>query len=128
MGKQQLRLIIIGVVIVVLAVFIALNFVNSTSTSANRDAMISDMTGLSSLALAYYRKPLKYEGGNNSFAGWQIPNQLVSTVNGSYLANVGDQAIKLTGIGKKIGDNGTTSVQVTMVVGPEGILSTTINN
>jgi type II secretory pathway pseudopilin PulG len=128
LGYQNLLLIAIGIIIVSIAVVVAISFFNSRSASANRDALIADLNNLSSLANAYYRKSLKYGGGNNSFVGFQIPQQLVSTINGNYSSNVGDQSIILVGTGNQIGQDGTNPVRVTMVVGAGEIISTTLNN
>jgi hypothetical protein len=118
----------IGVIIVAVAVVIGINLFNSREVSANRDAVISDLNNFTSLAHAYYRKPARYGGGNNSFIGWQIPKELVTTVNGNYTAKIGNQSVVLIGIGNCIGNDGTNPVKVTSVVGPEIIVSTTVNN
>lgn len=128
MGQQQLLLIVLGVIIVGIAVVVGINVFTASSTQANRDAVIADLTNLASLAQQYYRKPTALGGGGNSFNNWQIPAQLDTTGNGTYTATVAAQSVTLVGVGNETGNNGTSPVQVTMVVGPNRITSTTINN
>ncbi|MCX7798188.1 MAG: hypothetical protein N2249_06165 [Melioribacter sp.] len=128
MGQQQLLLIVLGVIIVGIAVVVGINVFTASSTQANRDAVIADLTNLASLAQQYYRKPTALGGGGNTFNGWTIPAQLDTTGNGTYTATVTAQSVTLVGIGNEKGNDGTTPVKVTMVVGPTKITSTTINN
>lgn len=128
MGQQQLLLIVLGVIIVGIAVVVGINVFTASSTSSNRDAVISDLTNLASMAQTYYRKPTALAGGNDAFTGWSIPTQLASTGNGAYTATVAAQSITLVGTGNQTGNDGTNPVKVTMVVGPNTITSTTVNN
>ena len=128
MGQQQLLLIVLGVIIVGIAVVVGINVFTASSTSSNRDAVISDLTNLASMAQTYYRKPTALAGGNNTFTGWTVPTQLATTGNGTYSATVAAQSVTLVGTGNQTGNDGSTSVKVTMVVGPNVITSTTVNN
>ena len=128
MGQQQLLLIVLGVIIVGIAVVVGINVFTASSSSANRDAVISDMTNLAAMAQQYYRKPAALGGGGNTFTGWTIPGQLTSSANGGYTATVAAQSVTLVGTGNELGNDGTDSVKATMVVGPNAITSTTINN
>lgn len=128
MGQQQLLLIVLGVIIVGIAVVVGINVFTASSTQANRDAVIADMTNLASLAQQYYRKPQALGGGGNAFTGWTVPGQLDTTGNGTYAATVQAQQVTIVGTGNEKGNNGTSNVQATMVVGPNQITSTTINN
>lgn len=128
MGQQQLLLIVLGVIIVGIAVVVGINVFTASSTQANRDAVIADCTNLASLAQQFYRKPTALGGGGNTFTGWTIPAQLDTTGNGTYTATVAAQSVTLVGVGTETGNNGTSDVQVTMLVGPNAITSTTINN
>lgn len=128
MGQQQLLLIVLGIIIVGIAVVVGINVFTASSSSANRDAVISDCTNLASLAQQYYRKPAALGGGGNTFTGWTIPTPLATTGNGTYTATVAAQSVTLVGTGNNLGNNGTSNVQATMVVGPNSITSTTINN
>ncbi len=128
MGQQQLLLIVLGVIIVGIAVVVGINVFTASSTQANRDAVIADMTNLASLAQQYYRKPQALGGGGNAFTGWTVPGQLATTGNGTYTATVVAASVTIVGTGNELGNNGTTPVKATMVVGPNQITSTTINN
>mgnify|MGYP001190440010 CR=1 FL=1 len=128
MGQQQLLLIVLGVIIVGIAVVVGINVFTASSSQANRDAVISDLTNLASLSQQYYRKPSALGGGNNTFTGWTIPGTLDTTGNGTYAATIAAQSVTLVGTGNETGNNGTSKVKVTMVVGPNAITSTTINN
>ncbi len=127
MGQQQLLLIVLGVIIVGIAVVVGINVFTASSTQANRDAVIADLTNLASLAQQYYRKPTALGGGGNSFTGWTIPTQLDTTGNGTYTVTVAAQSVTLVGVGNETGNDGENPVRVTMEVGPTSI-STEINN
>ncbi|NJD23750.1 MAG: hypothetical protein FIA82_13960 [Melioribacter sp.] len=128
MGQQQLLLIVLGVIIVGIAVVVGISVFTASSSSANRDAVIADLTNLASLAQQYYRKPGALGGGDRTFTGWTVPASLDTTGNGIYTATAAAQSVTLVGTGNENGNNGTSVVQVTMVVGPDAISSTTINN
>lgn len=129
MGQQQLLLIVLGVIIVGIAVVVGINVFTASSSQANRDATISDLTNLASLAQQYYRKPAALGGGGNSFTGWTIPASIDTTGNGTYAtSSVGASSVVIVGTGNEKGNNGTGPVQVTMTVGADRITSTVINN
>jgi len=94
----------------------------------NRDAIVKELTNLASYAQQYYRKPPVFGGGGNSFKGWTVPSQLVSTTNGKYSTIVAKESVKLIGIGKIKGQDNKNKVKITMVIDSESIVSTTINN
>ncbi len=127
MGQQQLLLIVLGVIIVGIAVVVGINVFTASSSNANRDAVVSDLTNLASNAQQFYRKPTALGGGGNTFTGWTIPTNLTSTPNGSYTATVAAQSVTLVGLGNEIGNDGTDSVQVTMTVTPTKV-TTAIDN
>ncbi len=135
MGQQQLLLIVLGVIIVGIAVVVGINVFTASSSSANRDAVISDLTNLASMAQTFYRKPTALGGGGNSFTptglpAWVVPIPLKRTANMSadVTATVADQSVTLVGTGTQTGNDGTTPVKVTMIVGPNAITSTTVKN
>lgn len=128
MGQQQLLLIVLGVIIVGIAVVVGINVFTASATEANRNAIIGDMTMLSSMAQQHYRKPTEMGGGGNTFTGWTIPSQLAVTANGAYVETVGAQSVTIVGKGTELGNDGTDSVEVTMIVSSTNITSTTINN
>ncbi len=129
MGQQQLLLIVLGVIVVGIAVVVGINLFNANSESSNRDAVISDLTNLGSMAQQYYKKPLSMAGGGNSFKNWKIPTSLATTANGTYsIKGTGNTTkIVLTGTGTSIGKKGTGKVEVTTTVTPTSIKSVVIN-
>ena len=128
MGQQQLLLIVLTVIIVGIAVVVGINMFSASSTSANRDAIVSGASNLGAMAQQYYRKPKALAGGGNSFKGWTIPSQLASTASGTYTASGQDSlSVTIVGIGTNTGNDGSTPVQVTVTVFPNSI-STKIDN
>ena len=130
MGQQQLLLIVLGVIIVGIAVVVGINVFTASSSSANRDSVIADLTTLSAMAQQYYRKPAELAGGGNTFTGWTVPASLSPTANMSaaVTSTVAAQTVTLVAVGNETGNDGSTKVKVTMVVGPNSITSTTVNN
>jgi Tfp pilus assembly protein PilE len=130
MGQQQLLLIVLGVIIVGIAVVVGINVFTASSANSNREAVVADLTNLASLAQQYYRKPTALGGGNNTFTGWTVPGNLAQTPNMStaVVATVTATTVTLVGTGNQTGNDGSTDVKVTMVVGPNVITSTTVNN
>ena len=101
----------------------------NTPDKSDRDAIISRLNDLGALAQQYFKKPLSYGGGGNSFIGWVIPEPLVKNVDGYYEVNkINNKEIELLGIGNQIGKDGQGMVKVTMIVGSDNIISTSINN
>jgi Tfp pilus assembly protein PilE len=130
MGQQQLLLIVLGVIIVGIAVVVGINVFTASSSSANRDACIADLTNVAAMAQQFYRKPAALGGGGNTFTGWTVPANLSQTANMSaaITPTVAAQSVTLVAVGTENGNDGSTKVKVTMVVGPNAITSTTINN
>ena len=130
MGQQQLLLIVLGVIIVGIAVVVGINVFTASSSSANRDGVVADLTNIATMAQQYYRKPASLGGGGNTFTGWAIPSNLSPTANMSaaVTTTVAAQSVTLVAVGNENGNDGSTKVKVTMVVGPNSITSTTINN
>jgi Tfp pilus assembly protein PilE len=130
MGQQQLLLIVLGVIIVGIAVVVGINVFTASASVANRDAIIADLTNIASMAQGFYRKPVALAGGGNTFTGWTVPASLSPTANMSVAvtATVDAQSVTLVATGNEIGTDGEAKVKATMVVGPNSITSTTINN
>ena len=126
MGQQQLLLIVLGVIIVGIAVVVGINVFTASSVSANKDAIVSDLTNLSALAQQYYRKPAALGGGGNSFSGFTVPSQLQTTANGTYPAPtiVAGANGSITFTGNTL-SGAAVSGTATMTVTPTGIQSTT---
>lgn len=128
MGQQQLLLIVLGIIIIGIAVIVGINVFSASSSQSNRDAVISDLTNLCSIAQQYYRKPAALGGGDNTFTGWTIPANLTSNGNGTYTATASSSNVTFIGIGNQAGNDGATNVKITMVIGSDAIISTTVDN
>ncbi len=130
MGQQQLLLIVLGVIIVGIAVVVGINVFTASSVQANRDGLIADLTNLASMAQQFYRKPGALGGGDNSFANWDVPENLKTTGNGTYARTItgGGTGVTIVGTGNETGDNGSSAVLVTMYVNSTSIDSTIIGN
>ena len=123
MGQQQLLLILLGVIIVGIAVVVGINVFTASASQANTDAVVADLTNISSMALQYYRKPLALGGGNNSFVGFTIPASLATTGNGTYTITTPGTAatIVFQGVGTEQGTKTPANkVKCTSTVIPTG--------
>ncbi|NOX66905.1 MAG: hypothetical protein GXO85_14200 [Chlorobi bacterium] len=131
MGQQQLLLIVLGVIIVGIAVVVGINVFTASAIEANRNAVISDLTNLATMAQQHYRKPVAMAGGGNAFnaskggTAWTIPAQLDTTANGTYTATVNAATVVLVGTGTE--SSGGSPVKVTMTVTPTSFTSK-VNN
>jgi hypothetical protein len=115
-GQQQLLLIILGVIIVGMAITIGISLFTSNAQSSNRDAVIGDLTNLGSLARKYYIETTSLGGGNQSFNGWTIPDNLATDGNGSFSVSISSQQVTITGLGIQKGTDDSTPVKVTNYV------------
>jgi hypothetical protein len=129
MGQSQLLLIVVGLIIICAAVMIGFVMMNDNASSANRDAVKSDLLNLASRAQEFYRRPTNLNGGGRSFFGLAADlsgmQKLVTTAtypmanaNGTYriLTAGDDTCVVLQGTGTEIGQDGSNSVVVTMDV------------
>lgn len=107
-----------------------INLFGASATSINHDAIIADLTHIASMAQQYYRRPESLGGGDNSFLGWEIAATLAMTENMSTAVKqkIDPQLVTLIAVGKEMGNDGSNFIQVTMVVGPNSIISTVADN
>jgi len=124
MGQQQLLLIVLGVIIVGIAVVVGINLFNANAEESAKDGVVSDCTNLGAMAQQFYKKPLSMGGGGNSFAGFVVPTNLVTTANGTYAATP-NGAVDCTIVGTPTAGQGYTWT-VTTTVTPTSI-TTAIN-
>jgi Tfp pilus assembly protein PilE len=132
MGQQQLLLIVLGVIIVGIAVVVGINIFSASSSNANRDAVVSDLTNLGAMAQQYYRKPTAMGGGGNSFVGFttaKIPASLLTNANGTYTVKTAGTSttIVFSGTGKEKGYNGTGAISVDMSVWADSMKASMTN-
>jgi len=83
MERKKLILIVLGVIIVGAVITVGINYFHNKAAQINRHAVIKDLHTLASDAQAYYKKSNE-QGGDKSFNGYQIPQELKSNDNGNY--------------------------------------------
>jgi hypothetical protein len=123
MGRKQLILIILGVIIVGVAV--GINYFHNKAVKLNRDAVIKDLNTLASDAQAYYRKANEQGGGDKSFQGYKISQKLKSNDNGNYkIISVRPDSVVIQGTGVETREQGLScnlGIKITyrIIVQPE---------
>lgn len=121
MGQQQLLLIVLGVIIVGIAVVTGIIVFQSNAIENKRDVVISESVNLAHMAITYYKKVKLYGGGQNSFIGWKIPEELKITNNGSYeVESLDSSEVRITGIGNAE-VTGENLIEVKTIVKPDSI-------
>jgi len=119
MGQQQLLLIVLALIIVGIAIAISITLFRSNAIEGKRDILIEETTSLGAMALQYFKKPEEIGGGGQSFEGFTIPPQMVTTVNGNFLtASIQADEIIITGTGSEVVTGGD-SIRVQTIVRPE---------
>lgn len=127
MGQQQLLLIVMAIIIVGIAIAVSIQLFRSNAIDSKRDLLIEETTSLGLMALQYFKKPAEIGGGSQSFIGWTIPSQMVTTANGNFMTSMvaADQVI-ITGTGTEV-VTGTDSIEVQTTVTANEINSIIIN-
>ena len=106
MGTQQLLFIVLGAIVITLSVVIGMNYFAENAREANRDAVILDLNRLATKAQAYYKKEKEVAGGEKSFQGFQIPEKLKKTQNGTYrILYTRPNRILIQGVGFEEGES-----------------------
>ena len=83
MGHKKIILIVLGVILVGVLIAVGINYFHNKAVQINRYAVIKDLHTLASDAQAYYKNSNE-QGGDKSFHGYQIPQELKSNDNGNY--------------------------------------------
>jgi len=125
-GQQQLLLVILGIIIVGVAIAMAIQLFRGNAIDRKREILIGESNNIGSIAISYYKKPRMMGGGGRTFTGWQIPAQLVTTVNGSYTAQVSEDNVMIIGTGTEV-VTGNDSIKVQTIVTADEINSSIIN-
>lgn len=117
MGQQQLLLIILGVIIVGIAVVAGIFLFKFQAVENKRDVVANEAHNIATLAVQYYKKARIYGGGEYSYAGWDVPETLKNTSNGSYTRTIlSPDKIEIIGVGNEFVSNGdSVKVKVTIV-------------
>ena len=70
MGTQQVLLIVLAVIIVGVAVAVGITMFSTQSSSANREAIKSDLMAFGSQAIAFWKAPAGMAGGGKGSPGF----------------------------------------------------------
>jgi len=128
MGQQQLLLIILAIIIVGIAISVAIAIFRANAIDSKRDILIEETTSLGSMAVQYYKKPEAMGGGGHSFINFEVPPQMVNTINGNHLiAEVEKDQLVIVGTGSEV-VTGNDSIKVETTVRGNGDIFTVIIN
>lgn len=129
MGQQQLLLIVLSVIIVGISIVVGINMFQASMVEANRDAVLSDLNNLASLALQYYKKPTNLGGGGKSFRGFTIPVNLRQNDNGTFtISRAGNRnQIRFQADGTEKGNNKRTVIRHRVIVTANNITYRKLN-
>lgn len=126
MGQQQLLLIILAIIIVGIAIAVSIGLFRASAIDGKRDLLVSECSNIATIAISYFKKPTEMGGGGKTFTGWHIPSQLVTTMNGTYTANVSPNSVVIIGTGTEV-VTGNDSIKVQTTVTGDEINSIIIN-
>ncbi|MFN0158409.1 MAG: hypothetical protein ACKVRP_10105 [Bacteroidota bacterium] len=129
MGSQQLLLIIVAVVLIGISVAIGVWMFIDQGAATNRDSISNDLVQYAAQAQKYYRRPQTLGGGNNSFGGLTLSKvtSKSTNANGAYTlspdpAPATATSVQIIGLGRELGSDGETPLQMTMTVWSDSIL------
>ncbi len=108
-------MIVLAIIIVAIAIAVSIQLFRSNAIESKRDILINECSNLATLAISYYKKPNEMGGGGKTFSGWKVPNSMVTTVNGSYIAEVSNIQVIITGTGTEV-VTGNDSIKVQTIV------------
>jgi len=117
-AQQQLWLIILAALIIAMGIAVGHLMFRDTSSSVNRDAVITDLVNLAARAQQYYRIPGASGGGHFSFTGLTISRLTANptNANGSFVVtSVSPTQVVLDGTGVEGGNDGSP-ISVTITV------------
>ena len=127
MGQQQLLMVVLAIIIVGIAIAISVQLFRSSAIESKRDLLIEETSSLATMAIQYYKKPQAMGGGGRSFTGWEIPDQMLQTANGSFMkTEVSPSQIIITGTGNEV-VTGADSIKVETTVNPNNFYTVIIN-
>jgi len=126
MGKQQLFLVIISIIVIGLAAYASISIMKANAESSNRDHLISTLYDIGLSAQKHYMR-INEQTGHGNFIGWIIPPQYGKTESGTFVSKVNDDTVYLAGTGNQTGRNQTTPVRVNARITYNNIKITVIN-
>jgi hypothetical protein len=101
-----------------MAVAIGITMFKSQSIDQNRAAVWNDLNHFGSRAQTYYRTPLTFRGGGNSFIGFTMTDKEKHNDNGDFdvVGTPTSDEVRIKGIGREMGMDETKPVSILMVV------------
>jgi hypothetical protein len=127
MGQQQLLLIVLALIIVGIAIAISVSLFRANAIEGKRDILIEETSSLGVMALQYFKKPTELGGGGQSFMGWVIPDQMLTTTNGSFGISLHQaDEIRIVGTGSEV-VTGNDSIKVETRVRADQMYTVIIN-
>ena len=111
MGKQQLFLFIVGVIIVGIAIAVGLSLFSAQSVQSNRDAIINDLNNLAAQAYQFRIRPSSMGGGQGDYTTFAIPTKMQTNENGTYTAAPTTNTIVFTATSAQ---NASNTIKVTI--------------
>jgi hypothetical protein len=126
MGKQQVFLITVSIIVIGLAVYASLEIMKANAESSNREHLISTLYDIG-LSAQKYNNRINEQTGHGNFIGWTIPSQFSKTESGIFVSKVNEDVVYLAGNGTQTGRNQTTPVRVNAKVTFNEIKITVIN-
>ena len=127
MGQQQLLLIVLAIIVIAIAVAVSIQLFRTNAIEQKRDILIEETTSIGYMAIQYYKKPAELGGGSQSFLGWSIPSQMVTTANGNFMTStVGPDQVIINGTGTEV-VTGTDSIEVETIVTADEVNSIIIH-
>jgi hypothetical protein len=115
MSQTQLLLIVLGVVLIGVAIYVALSMFQANAVEQSRDAIINDLGHFAGLARVYFMKPASQGGGNKSYSGVTIGKLSSMTENANaryFVESASDSECVIGAVGKVISDNDSIRVRV----------------
>lgn len=119
MGQQQLIFIVLSIIIVGIAIAISISLFREHAIDNKRDLLIYECVSIGQLALKYYRMPANFGGGGNSFTGWQFPENLETSANGTFNATINEENVVINGQGNEV-VTGSDFIEVNVTVTANG--------
>jgi hypothetical protein len=124
----------VGVVLIAVMVVAGVNTFMDNASSANRDALVNDLSNFAAAAQKFYRKPSHFGGGSHSFSGLRLQNitKNSSNANGQFVlvpepASASDVFVTITATGKEAGLDRTNPVQVQVDIWADSLRVQTLN-
>lgn len=131
MGTQQILLIVLSVIIVGIAIAVGIAMFASQAETANRQALMIDLTSFGASSMAFWRMPTSMGGASSTSFGANIAavraglgismgfasDGTFTNENGQYtLGRVSASVITITGVGNELGADEINQVQTRLTI------------